>query len=112
MGTHITGGGTPIPVAPSLDAALTTVRVPQGEARSGRVFLLSGLAVIVAALAALAARLLIALIGLITNLSFFGRVSTAFTSPADNHLGLWVMIVPVIGGLCVGLMARYGSPAI
>ncbi|HET8711764.1 MAG TPA: chloride channel protein, partial [Spongiibacteraceae bacterium] len=32
--------------------------------------------------------------------------------PADNHLGLWVVVVPVLGGLIVGVMARWGSRAI
>jgi len=52
------------------------------------------------------------LIGFFTNLFFYGRLSTSFTSPAGNHLGLLVIIVPVIGGLIVGLMARFGSKAI
>jgi H+/Cl- antiporter ClcA len=50
--------------------------------------------------------------GLVTNLSFFGRLSTAFNSPAGNRLGIWVLVVPVIGGVIVGLMARYGSEGI
>lgn len=53
-----------------------------------------------------------ALIGLVTNLSFYGRWSLAFTSPAGNTLGAWVLVVPVLGGLIVGVMARWGSPAI
>jgi len=66
----------------------------------------------VAVAAAVVARLLTALIGLITNLSFFGHFSFAFSSPAGNHLGLYVIFIPVIGGLIVGVMARYGSEAI
>ncbi len=78
----------------------------------GRVFFLSALAVGIAFLAGFAARLLAALIGLITNLAFYGRFSLAFTSPAHNHLGPAVIIVPVVGALIVGIMARYGSHAI
>jgi H+/Cl- antiporter ClcA len=63
-------------------------------------------------IAALAAQGLTALIGLITNVAFYGRLSARFTSPADHQLGLWVITVPVVGGLIVGLMARYGSKAI
>jgi H+/Cl- antiporter ClcA len=33
-------------------------------------------------------------------------------SPADNSLGWLVIIVPAIGGLLVGVMARFGAPAI
>ncbi len=52
------------------------------------------------------------LIGLITNLSFYGRLSTNFVSPAGNQLGSLVIAVPILGAVVVGLMARYGSGAI
>ncbi|TBR40634.1 MULTISPECIES: chloride channel protein [Dyella] len=55
---------------------------------------------------------LTALIGLVTHLAFYGRISTDFVSPAGHHLGAWVIVVPVIGGLIVGAMARWGSRAI
>ena len=55
---------------------------------------------------------LVYLIEFITNLSFYGRVSFEPASPADNHLGLLVMVVPIIGAILVGFMARYGSRAI
>jgi H+/Cl- antiporter ClcA/predicted transcriptional regulator len=58
------------------------------------------------------ARGLTALIGLCTNAAFYGRLSTAAVSPADNQLGLYVILVPVIGGVIVGLLARYGSEGI
>ena len=77
-----------------------------------RTLYLSGLAVAAALGAGFAARLLTAIIGLITNLAFYGRWSLAFVSPAQNHLGWVVILVPVAGGLIVGVMARYGSPAI
>lgn len=79
---------------------------------SRRLFFICVLAFAIALGAALLAEVLVALIGLITNIAFYGRVSLAFTSPADNHLGPWVILVPVIGGLIVGVMARWGSPAI
>jgi chloride channel protein, CIC family len=105
----------PIPIAPSMDVALATVRAPVADARTYRIYLLCGLAILTALLAAVAARILIALIGLITNISFYGHVSDSsggLVSPAGNHLGPAVIVIPVIGGLIVGLMARYGSPAI
>jgi CIC family chloride channel protein len=58
------------------------------------------------------AQALVALIGLVTNISFYGRFSTAFVSPAGNRLGWLVALVPAAGGLVVGVMARYGSKAI
>ena len=65
-----------------------------------------------AAVAALAAKALVCLIGLITNLVFFGRVSWSMVDPAGNHLGWWVVAIPVGGGILVGLMARFGSTGI
>ena len=56
--------------------------------------------------------LLYKLIGLLTNISFYGRFAADFTSARHNHLGLWVIPIPVIGGIIVGIMAKYGSSKI
>ncbi|HWG34420.1 MAG TPA: chloride channel protein, partial [Gemmatimonadaceae bacterium] len=85
---------------------------PFYDVEQRRTLVISGLAIIVGVGAVGIARLLIAAIALVTNISFFGRFTARSVSPADNHLGIWVMIVPVIGGVIVGLMARYGSGAI
>lgn len=77
-----------------------------------RQFQISGLAVVLAAASAVIARALIALIDLVTNISFHGKFSLSASSPWDHSLGVAVIAVPVIGGLIVGVMARYGSPAI
>ncbi|GGP27363.1 chloride channel protein [Silvimonas amylolytica] len=77
-----------------------------------RLLLLAALAVLVGGLGTLAAFVLLKLIFFFTNLFFFQTVSLAEHSPAQHHLGLWVVIVPVIGGLIVGLMARFGSDKI
>jgi len=106
-----TTGGLPVDtsLAPALEAARTPAQVPLVSLRT---VYISGLAIVVAYAAGLVARGLTALIGLITNLSFFGRFSFAFSSPAGNHLGGWVVLIPVVGGLIVGIMARFGSEAI
>jgi chloride channel protein, CIC family len=105
-----------VPVAPSLAPALESVAAhapaPPDALRYGRLFRQCGLATVVALLASLAARILVWLIGLVTNVAFYHRWSGAFVSPAGNHLGAAVIIVPVIGGVIVGYMARYGSAAI
>ena len=77
-----------------------------------RVVFISLVSIVVAVGAGLVAQALTRLIGLITNISFYGRFSAAFSSPAYNHLGPWVIVVPVVGGIIVGIMARYGSAAI
>jgi H+/Cl- antiporter ClcA len=47
-----------------------------------------------------------------TNLAFFGRWSHESVSPAAHRLGGLVVVVPVLGGIAVGLLARYRSTAI
>ncbi|HZL21405.1 MAG TPA: chloride channel protein, partial [Polyangia bacterium] len=109
-GTSIDGA---LPIAPSIGPALDSAQMPV-EIRpvDGRVAWLCGLAIVVALAAGVVAQILVRLIGLITNLAYYGRLSTAFVSPADNHLGWGAVAVPVAGGIVVGLMARYGSKAI
>jgi chloride channel protein, CIC family len=58
------------------------------------------------------ARGLVLLIDGITQLCFYGKFSFAPASPATNHLGFWVVLIPAAGGLLVGLMARFGSRSI
>jgi CIC family chloride channel protein len=79
---------------------------------SPRVIVISGMAIVIGAISAFIALILLRLIGLFTNLFFFGRWGTALISPAGNHLGVFEILVPVIGGLIIGLMARYGSERI
>lgn len=77
-----------------------------------RVLYLSIQAIINAIIIGAIAKVLVLLINMITNISFYGTFSFASISPADNHLGWVVVIVPVIGGLIVGIMAKFGSAAI
>src|SRR5205085_843739 len=69
-------------------------------------------AIVLALATGFIAQFLVALIGVVTNLAFYGRYSTKLVSPAGDQLGWLVLFVPAIGGLIVGLMARYGSKAI
>src|SRR4051794_41060550 len=102
-----------LPISPSLGPALELAHVPpQASLVDARVVLICGLAIVLAGCAAVVAQVLQRLIGLITNLSFFGRLSWEMTAPSPARLGLFVIVVPVIGGIIVGLMARYGSRAI
>jgi chloride channel protein, CIC family len=102
-----------LPVSPSLSPALEAARVPQVAAILGpRAVWISALAVGIAFAAGVVARLLVSLIALATNLAFRQRASFEPVAPAGHHLGAWVIIVPALGGVIVGIMARYGSRAI
>jgi len=77
-----------------------------------RMLLLCLLALPIGVISALVAKALLWLIAVITNFSFFFRFSDAPAQPWQNHLGYWVIAVPVVGALIIGLMARYGSEKI
>jgi H+/Cl- antiporter ClcA/CBS domain-containing protein len=77
-----------------------------------RVLLLSAMSLVIGAFSALVAYVLIWLIAAITNLAFYHRFSAAPAIPQGNHLGYWVVLVPVVGALIIGLMARFGSEKI
>jgi H+/Cl- antiporter ClcA len=80
--------------------------------RDKRILLLSLMATIIGAISALVAKALVWLIAVITNLTFYQRLSSDFISPTNHHLGVFVIFAPVVGGLIIGLMARYGSEKI
>jgi len=77
-----------------------------------RVITISALAILIGVVSAFVALGLLKLIGFFTNVFFFGRLSSALTSPAGNHLGWFEILVPVGGALIIGVMARYGSERI
>jgi H+/Cl- antiporter ClcA/CBS domain-containing protein len=79
---------------------------------SFRVLPIAALAVVIGVFSAFVAAALLKLIGFFTNVFFFQRVGTALVSPAGHHLGPFVILVPVLGGLIIGVMARYGSERI
>ena len=77
-----------------------------------RVLPISLLAMVIGVLCAFVALVLLRLIGLFTNLFYFGRWSTAMVSPVGNHLGMFSVLIPIGGALIIGVMARYGSERI
>ena len=117
------GSTDALPVAPALGLSLDAARMPRKSTLvTHRILLISVLAVILGVAAAYVSQLLMLMINLITDLSFYGRVSDVIgptarrgsfvLSPANNHLGAWVILIPAIGGLIAGMMARWGSRAI
>ncbi|QDT53445.1 H(+)/Cl(-) exchange transporter ClcA [Caulifigura coniformis] len=102
-------------ISPGLDAVTDAAAVPaQQSAIDGAVVRICGLAILLGCAAGVVGQLLVALIGLVTHVAFFGRVGFSEIAPAEavSHMGWWVVVIPVIGGLIVGVMARFGSKAI
>ncbi|HLI62256.1 MAG TPA: chloride channel protein, partial [Terriglobales bacterium] len=94
------------PLTPNKEGA---VRGEEVKFRTGTISLL---AAVIGILAGIIAYVLYHLIGLFTNIAFYHRLSFSFASARNNHLGLLVIVTPVIGGIIVGIMARYGSEKI
>jgi len=78
----------------------------------GRVGVISAASILIAVCVSFIARLLIYLINLVTAVAFYQDPLLQHVSPANNSLGIFVVMVPVVGGVVVGLMALYGSKAI
>ena len=84
-------------------------RIEPGTFRIGFISLLAAL---IGVLAGVIAFVLYDLIGLFTNLSYYHVWSFHFRSPEHTALGYWIILIPVIGGIIVGFMAKYGSEKI
>jgi len=102
---HPTESGTARRAVPSR-ASLADFRI------NSRVLLLVVMAIVVGSLGTLAAWALSKLIALASNIAYFGHWSFATVSIAETPFGVWRIGIPVLGGLIIGLMARYGSEKI
>lgn len=98
-----------ISLEPALEAEHIRPRVPENKKR---LLTVAALAVLIAILVSGVAKLLMYTINIITNLSFYGHFSAAAGNPSLNHLGIWMIFIPAIGGVIVGQMALHGSQAI
>lgn len=107
---YLKGG---IPVSLNLDE---TLRQAQGRPPVGtdkrRLLWVTTLAVATAVVIGFLAKGMVLLIDLIINIAFYGTFSLAYVAPGQNTLGWWVVAIPVVGGVIIGLMALYGSKAI
>jgi chloride channel protein, CIC family len=87
--------------------------VTQAEQTAGyRIGMVSLLAAMIGIVAGIIAYVLYDLIGLFTNLAYYHQWSFHFRSPEHTFIGPWIIVTPVIGGLIVGFMAKYGSDKI
>lgn len=102
-----------IPLAPSLGPTLSEGHIRHTRPLvDQRLLVICAISLGIAAVTSVIALLLVNLISFITNVAFYQRISLEALGPAGNQLGLAVILVPVVGGIIVGLMARYGSKAI
>jgi H+/Cl- antiporter ClcA/predicted transcriptional regulator len=100
-------------IAPAMWPAMVITHIRRQGALDSRILIISCVAMVLGVIASGIAQTLTRLIGFCTNLFFFHRFSLEFIDPGKApNWGPWVIAVPVIGGLIVGLMARYGSKAI
>ncbi len=77
-----------------------------------RILLLSLMAVVTGGFGTAAAWVLLKLIAVVTNFAYFQTFDTHLPSFSDVSLPAWTIAIPVVGGLIVGLMARFGSDKI
>jgi len=108
--TIVTDGSPPPATIGATGMQVGDVRA--AEPAQFRMLLMSLLAAGIGLIAGLIAYVLYNLIGLFTNIAFYHRFLVEFVSARHNQLGLWVIPVPVVGGILVGFMAKYGTPKI
>ncbi len=77
-----------------------------------RLLWLAAMALVAGAGGAAAAWVLLKLIAFVTNLVWFGRISGAPAIMAHAPRTAWMLAAPVLGGLAIGLLARFGSEKI
>lgn len=94
---HQNGNG-----APSLHGSHSNFSIPKVCLLAGAIGVVGGIA----------AEGLHRLIGLVTNLVFYQRFGTHIESPLESPLGVGIIVIPAIGGLLIGLMAKYGTPLV
>jgi H+/Cl- antiporter ClcA len=110
MQENSNNGGSPPATIAATGGQVGDIRI--AEPAQFRMVLMSFLAAGIGLLAGLIAFVLYKLIGLFTNIFFYHRFAAEFISARHNQLGLWVIPIPVIGGIVVGLMAKYGTSKI
>ena len=98
-----------IPISTALEEISgKTQRIWQIAEDKKRILYISLLAVIIGACISFIGKVLVLLINFFTNISFHHRLSFESANPAISDMGIFVVFIPAIGGLIVGLMALYG----
>jgi H+/Cl- antiporter ClcA len=98
---------------PSLNEAVGTgIRHLGDFTTNPRVLFVAAVAIVVGTAGMVSGAILLDLIRMVTNVAYFGAFSLADLKLGQSPLGLSSVLVPVVGALIVGLMARYGSDKI
>ncbi|NLR99693.1 chloride channel protein [Rhizobium sp. P38BS-XIX] len=104
---------TPNPQSHSHDFSGGASRKDNGDFTTDkRVLLLMAMALVVGTGGAFAAWVLINLIALVSNAIWLFKISTEPLSFAVVARSPWMVAAPILGGLVIGFMARYGSEKI
>jgi chloride channel protein, CIC family len=98
--------------APTMHGVAERIRHLGDFTTNPRVLLIAMLAAIVGSAGVVGGIVLLNLIRVCTSLAYFGHISLQDLRPSESRLGLIAVLVPVVGGLIVGLIARYGSEKI
>jgi chloride channel protein, CIC family len=77
-----------------------------------RLLIMSAFAALIGIASAVVAKILLALIGIITNALYFHRWGSSLVQPDPHALGPIAILIPVFGGVVVGFIARYGTDKI
>jgi len=77
-----------------------------------RLLVMSGFAVLIGVASAVVAKILLVLIGFITHALYFHRIGSTLVQPNPHVLGPIAIAIPIVGGLVVGLIARFGTDKI
>ncbi len=102
----------PIPEMAATPESHSSRKGQFGAALDPEVIRISLYALGVGLVAGLVAQALLELIHFFTNIFFYGKFSFAITNPANNHLGRWVILIPPLGGLLVGIMIHFWEPTL
>jgi len=94
-----------------LPSAAAATKISSGTLAS-RMLVLSLMGIVVGIIGGLVAEALLRTINFISDLCFYGRLSSAYLPPnyAPHHW--WFLLLPAAGGLLVGLLIQYFSPEI
>jgi len=96
----------------TVSAKIFRPRRPADHSADWRMLMLAASSVAIGSASALGAWVLLKLIAIATNAFWFGHFSAGTAQIKDSRLGLGMILVPVLGSIMVGLMARFGSEKI